>query len=451
MAITHGQVIEARSVPRKKLNGEVVAACILILFYMLFPLDRGFPGLPLAGKTVSPAFCASGLVLGYLYLTSAGRILSRFRYKFAFYQLLFVPILVLSSAISKDPVQAFQGCLRYTATFIFDYVILVYLVEKYGENWLAKVVIFGGVTSALIASVDTIIGIRIPLYQKLYDLNTQATGWANAGATAFDTFRAIGTMGNPIIMATLMMVCVPYVFNIKSPVLRVIVFAILFLGAAVTVSRTIAVGVVVFIVGAAFIYGRKFLVTMATSFVVIVVLGLTSVGTFLADDPRVLIWESRLGVPGVQGAENANDNVATRQEVTGKALKQIAGFGPKEIVLGRGVKSTAAVGEDMFAGYSTIDNATVTLLYEEGVLGVTLFYASFFVVLWRSRKKARVTLHWYNILALLACSISFDFEDYSTFNILVVGSLAIISAVPIKQSEDTLAIETVPNLPATQM
>ena len=105
-------------------------------------------------------------------------------------------------------------------------------------------------------------------------------------------------------------------------------------------------------------------------------------------------------------------------------------------LVGEGALSAAEVAHVVANGYTTLDNAILTTLFERGLPGLIVFYGSFLVILWRTRKMAFTSLHWYNPLALLATSVSFDFEAYSTFNILAVGSIAILTAKYVKYNKD---------------
>ncbi len=155
--------------------------------------------------------------------------------------------------MSAEPLVAFQEALKYYCGFGINFVILMYLVERHGTKWLINTVLIGCVLSSSIGVVDTLGGHRIPMYQTFQE-NSQMEN----ATEAVDLVRGIGTQGHPIFEATMLMLAVPYVFSAKSSILRVILLGILAMGMAITVSRTAALGIVVYTIGASIIYSRKF-------------------------------------------------------------------------------------------------------------------------------------------------------------------------------------------------
>ncbi|MDR3691629.1 MAG: hypothetical protein P4L46_19780 [Fimbriimonas sp.] len=410
-----------------RFNAEVTAVSLLIFVYTLLPLDRGVPGIPFAGKPLAPSVCATMALWFYLSYTSKNSIWKYLKLRYVRLQGACTLLLFVASFDTEFPMRAMQWAILYFCVFGLNYVILVYMIERYGLNWLIRTTLFCCSLAAFIGVLDTIGGFRIPLYQKFIDESMKSNGEA---ITGFDIVRGIGTQGNPILMATLMMVCIPYVFNVKSPILRVVFLAILAAGAAITVSRTIALGIIVFVIGLAVIYTRKFWICLGALCVLATGVFLSGAADKLLDDPIVMVWASRIGIGSSAGSEGS-ENVATRQEASKLAISKILDtWGPKEVVLGAGPGSSTEVGQEFRTGQDTIDNSTLTVLYERGFLGFILFYTAFFYILWQTRKQAKTSLHWYNLVALLAAGMSFDFEGNSTFNLLVMGSLAIVSTVP---------------------
>jgi hypothetical protein len=83
------------------------------------------------------------------------------------------------------------------------------------------------------------------------------------------------------------------------------------------------------------------------------------------------------------------------------------------------------VGEKVHPLLRTVDNVFLAALYEEGAIGLTLFVGAFAVFLVRTRPASTTTLHWYAPLALASAGAAFNWDAYSTFNILVVASMAL--------------------------
>jgi hypothetical protein len=67
----------------------------------------------------------------------------------------------------------------------------------------------------------------------------------------------------------------------------------------------------------------------------------------------------------------------------------------------------------------------VGVAYERGLLGLVLFVGAFGSFLFGTRRAATSTVHWYSPPGFGSRRPSFCWDSYSTFNILVMGSMAI--------------------------
>jgi hypothetical protein len=424
------------------INLPIAVVSMVICFYTLMPLDKGFPYFPLLGRPMSMAIVATGIAFLVTLVTSKGALLQYLGRKYFVYQTIFFGFLILSSFLSPSPLVAIQLAVRYYCTFAINYILILYLIEKYGSGWLIRAGAGAAMLSAVIAMVDTFGGYRLPFYATFFE-TAKVVENAEIG---IDAIRGIGTMGNPILMSVLMLLAIPYVFSLRSPHWRAIGFILLLLGAATTVSRTFILGLIIFFAGWMIIYGKEFFKVLGVLIITFFALGISGVLDPLANDPRVQVWQSRMGLGG-PGAEFATGNIETRGDASQQAIRRMEeNWGPIEYLVGEGALASAEVGQDLTAGYNTIDNTTVTIIYERGIPAVLVFYGSFIVALVIGRKHARRSLHWYAPIALLACGISFNFEGFSTFNILIAGSLAIITARRDGLSDDPSA-EAAPSLP----
>ncbi|MGV3616326.1 MAG: O-antigen ligase family protein [Fimbriimonas sp.] len=416
-----------KAIPERKgmtINLPIIITSFVVFFYTLLPLDRGFPTFPLMGRPLSMAVVASGLAIVATFITSRGAVLQYIGRKYVVYQTVFFIFLIVSSFLAPTPLVAIQHSLRYFCTFVVNYILFLYLIERYGPGWLNRAAATAGILSAIIAIVDTFGGFRLPIYATFFE----AARIVENAEVGLDAVRGIGTMGNPILMSALMLLAIPYVFEIRFPAVRAIGFVLICLGAATTVSRTFILGLLIYFVGWLFIYRTGFLKVLGIVFASFLLLGVVGVLDPLADDPRVQVWQSRMGLGGSE-SQYAASNISTRQDASKSAIRSIEEeWGPTDFLTGKGAFSSAEVGEDLSAGYNTIDNTTITILYERGLLAVIAFYASFVSALIVGRRHAFRTLHWWAPIAMLACGISFDFEAYTTFNILLAGSVAIITA-----------------------
>jgi hypothetical protein len=203
-----------------------------------------------------------------------------------------------------------------------------------------------------------------------------------------------------------------------------------------TASRTILVLAFVFVLGSAFVYRARFLLkSVVIATVVLLLVQSIGVPAELQSDPRVGFLMSRLGMGSDFVARTAAENLETRHAATTLAMDHIAGqLDPVYITFGRGYTTAGTIGSLINRDLATVDNTFVTLLYEEGVPGLLLFCGAFGVLLYDTRSESRRSLFWYAALALLGTGVSFDFESYSTFNVLAVASMALASVAATQES-----------------
>ncbi|MDR3691839.1 MAG: hypothetical protein P4L46_20840 [Fimbriimonas sp.] len=411
-----------------RLNIETTIGSLLICFHVLFPLDLGMPGLSI-GKTLSPSIVSSLVALLVIGWTSYGKVFACFRRHFAVGVLLFVAIMVAASSHAWNAANAFSHTIRFYCCFAVNYAIFVYLVEQYGYRWMTKAVLIGGGLAAMVAMSELLRGTRLGLYQHFIDASSGSGDPLDSRQLGFDFARATGTMGNPIFMSILMAVCIPFAFDLKSGVARFVMLALLAGGAMATVSRTAGLGIFVFFFGCAFVYRRKFWQTMAVSALLIGVVAVSSLGQKVGEDPYLLVWAARLGLVDIGLGTRSDTNVSLRANNSTKVFKDLdENTGPLEFLLGHGYLSSMLIARVDDGSPGTLDDTPVTLLYEEGIVGLMFFYGVFIVAAWDSRKRARETLHWYGGFALLASGFGTNFESYSMFNIVAIGSIAIATA-----------------------
>ena len=431
------------------LNIETTVASLLICFHMLLPLDLGMPGINV-GKTLTPSIASSFVALLIIGWTSYGAVFAGFRRRFAVGMSLFVCVMVAASVHSWNPANAFSHTLRLYCCFVINYVIFVYLAERYGYKWMTRAVLVAGSIAAIIAVLEILLGLRIPLYQHFIEAASESGEGLDTRQLGFDFFRATGTMGNAIFMSILMVVCIPFVFELRSSLLRVMFLALLAGGAAATVSRTAGLGVAVFVIACAIVYRRKFWMIVGLCAVLVGAVALTSRGSKLDQNPYVQVWATRLGISTDAGTDRSEANVTLRAVNSAKVLKELQdNSSPIELAFGHGYLSAMLVARLDDGSPGTLDDTPVTILFEEGILGLVLFYGVFIAAAWESRRIARRSLQWYNGFALLACGFGTNFETYSMFNIVAVASISIVTArqyiLPEPESEpknDRIEVQT---------
>jgi hypothetical protein len=424
----------------------------LIGFYVLLPLDRGFPAVPLFGRPLNPAIAATLIVFCVLLVRSRGAILSYLREPYCVIQSAYFCLLIASALRAPSPLSPLHWSVLYYCTFVLNYVIFRHITRLHGTHWLSAVVAALGVAAAGVAIVQGVFGIPLPMYDGWFENYFKRPPEDYALATA----RAAGTMNNPILFSLLMAMVIPYAFDLKRSARALALFTIMF-AAGLSGSRTAVVVVAVFAAGAVFVYRRRAIRALPSVGLGLAVLAL-SLGwlTPAGQGSRANFLVERSGLTtasrtALTAAPGTGSNAASELPATGPTPKGVSeaevsavlgislrqgalSEGIREMtqewgvltwIFGRGAFTVAAVGQRIRPWYNTVDNVFLSVVYERGLSGLILFVGAFAAFLIRTRRVSTITVHWFAPAALAIAGFSFCWDGYSMFNILAVGSMAL--------------------------
>ena len=399
----------------------------LVAFYILLPLDRGFPAVPVLGRPLSAAACATLVVFALLVMLSGGRILVHLRRRYCVLQSVYFGVLIVASLRADAPLVSLHLSLVYYCTFVLNYVILLYVARRDGPGRLGNVIAVAGLAAAAVGVLQGVFAIHITAYEGWY-----ASYFQTEAENASDAwFRAAGTLNNPILYGMAMMLLVPYALDVRRVWMRVAIMTALAVAAALTGSRTVLLVGLIFLAGAVRVYRWRVLWGVALFTVgMAVAVGLFGGLNAVTGDPRLRFLGARLGLVEGQSTVYAQVNTAYRREALRQGLREImSDWSPVTWAMGRGQLTAASVGEKVAMRYNTVDNVFFGVFYEKGFVGLVLFLMAFGVLLRQTWCAERRTMHWYAPLALLVSGVAFSFDAYSTFNILAVGSMAIATVI----------------------
>ena len=168
---------------------------LLLAFYVLLPLDRGFPTVPLFGRPLNSAIAATLAVLLVLLVRSRGAVLAHLREPYCVLQTIYASTLIVGALRAPSPLSALHWTLLYYSTFVLNYVILRHVTRLYGTRWITVIVVGLGMAAAAVGIVQGVLGIPLPMYDAWYE-NYFLTPPENYSLA---TARAAGPMNIPIL------------------------------------------------------------------------------------------------------------------------------------------------------------------------------------------------------------------------------------------------------------
>ncbi len=399
----------------------------LIAFYVLFPLDRGFPTVPVFGRPLNSASVATLAVLWILIVQSRGQVLSYLREPYCIVQSAYFGVLVLSSLRLESPLVALHSAAVYYCTFVLNYVIVRHITRQRGTHTLVRIVAVVGSIAAVVGILQGIFEVNLPMYEVWFRdyFVTEAQDYTLV------TARVTGTLNNPILYGVALALAFPYVLDLRRVSARTLVVSLLLLAIGLSGSRTPLLMLCVLGLGA-IVVNRWRVIWALPPLCLGIMLLVQSFGgwSVVGSDPRVLSLMERLGINEGAAATSAALSITYRQDALTEGIREITSeWGALTWLTGRGQFTSALVSEKVYSGYNTVDNVFFGVLYEQGLVGLTLFMVAFVMFLIQTRRVRKTTLHWYVPIALLAAGVSFNWDAYSTFNILAVGSMAITATL----------------------
>ena len=426
-----------------------ILVALLIGFYVLLPLDHGFPRIPVFGRPLNSAIAATLAVLIVLVVQSHGAVLAYLREPYSRIQVIYTSVLLVEALRAPSLLVALHWTTLYFCTFVLNYAILRHVTRLHGVSWLSAVTVAIGVTAAAVGIVQAVVGIPLPVYRGWYE--------AYAGVPPVDyalpSARADGTMNNPILYCVLMALVIPYALDMKKTWVRAVVLFTIMFAAGLSGSRTAVFVVGVFGAGAFVVYRWGAVRALPAALVGLVALT-TSLGMLNADEPtsRLNLMVDRLGIlvdapAGTEGSEpgsGISSNTATgggaaaqaeasavlgvslRRAVVAEVLREMTDeWGVVTWLIGRGTLTAGSVGQRIQPWYGTVDNVFLNAVYERGLVGLALFVGAFLYFLVVTRRAAVMTVHWFAPVTLGVAGLSFVWDAFSMFNILAVGSMAV--------------------------
>lgn len=461
-----------------RVDPRVLVAC-LIGFYVLLPLDRGFPTIPLFGRPLNSAIAATLGVLLILVVQSRGAVLSWARDPYVILQSLYAGALLVGALRAPSSPSALHWSFLYYCTFVLNYLILRHAIGLHGTQWLSRVVVGLGLAAAGVGIIQAVFGIPLPIYHAWYE-NYYSSLPEDYG---LPTSRAAGTMNNPILYCVLMALVIPFALDLRVRWIRAIALFTVMFAAALSGSRTgvFVVGAVAVAAVAVYRWRAVRALPAVGLGLLLLVVSLTALSGgqqsrfgflverlgFLTDQaavdersrpvldsgvktapepnavagtqgpPSSATRESRMA--GIEAANRLGSEeraevsaalgVSLRQQVVLEAAREMTQeWGPGTWLMGRGSLTSASVGMRIQPWYNSVDNVFFCVLYERGLTGLALFVSAFIGFLFATRHAALITVHWYAPVILAVTGLSFCWDNYSMFNMLAVASMAVATS-----------------------
>lgn len=402
-----------------------VIASALCIVHLLLPIERGFPVVRIGGYPITLTLLVSVLSFAILLIDSKGGIIASFPRKYVPHQLFVVWVLLIAALVSQDIEASVFVVFSYFATFILNFLIIYYLFKRGLRQQFVYLLCAVISVAALVGVVEGFFRYYLPFYRDWFlthDYQAMQYGMIRSD------FRALGTLGNPIIHAAALALAVPFALEIKQSLLRLMLICLLLLATIFAVSTTTMVMWLLLLVG--FLLTSKRKIRFRVLFVALVIISVVLLLlNFTEIVPAFVLsgWSREFSFGNQSGDQFKN--IQVRIDLF---FWTLARFGDDlnfvNLLFGRGLKSTIEMVQALGLGrLATLDNQYTTLLLESGVLGLFAYLMVILNTLIGHRWAIRKTLHWYAVLSLVMAGLAFTTIYYSTFNFVWVASIAVLA------------------------
>ncbi len=412
--------------------GILIGLCAMC---MLLPLERGFPSVSVGSILVPVQLVIVPAV--FAYAAGISRLVSPETVftGLPLYQIGLVLVLTLAALRTADGTTVLSS-MRVTALHMCTWVLLppviLGYVRRYGVDRVSTVFACIGCIAALVGLGETLGGYTLPIYVEWQDnhlRNTLRTVDLDVDeASLMAVRRASGTLGNPIVYSSLMVGVAVVACGVRTPWLRNSVIGFTLLAALSTVSRTTFLMGGLLLAGWVLLTRRGKVFTVSSAVAILGVLGFGAISLAAPDraDDLVDLWMQRFGLREGTSAENALYGIEARIDVIRRVWNGLGEGGGIDWLVGRGAYSGSLLGLTTVDGLATLDNAYLSLLYENGLLGLAFFLASFLILI--PRQRGQVSIFHFGLVAYLFSGLTFVFYVYMTQNIACVALIAFVEA-----------------------
>lgn len=301
-------------------------------------------------------------------------------------------------------------------TILFSYWVAYWVNTMIPRKTLPYVFIVFFSFAAIVSILERINSTPVWPYSKWYSSYWFKIGSVTSPGDMLEIFRVWGTMGNPIVFASLMMLGLPWASRVQNIYLKWVYILLLLVAATLTLSRTLFFFLVLYALYCVFRLTRSGLKNKK------IILVAVAVAVFLIciSDVFTTLWETRYALESV----NPSGGIAVRELLIEKALHQFVFEGnPLIWALGNGLGSGGILAQSVLSFLDTIDNMFIGILYQQGVLGLFLYALFWLLSLHRVSKVRGSAWYFWALAAFLLSGLSFESLHFVSLNFVVYSML----------------------------
>lgn len=398
-------------------NNRFLGTFILILLigmHLLLPIGNSLPTIKIMGIPIHlPMFvypCFLAIILKSLKHNDA--------FKSGFVVLaIFSCIQVVSLLYTSNIVAGSYEVFYNVFAIIGAYSIAWIVISRFDKSNVVFVFSICLLVAAFIGILEKLNSQPIwPYYGWYSDWYNKINSVSNYGE-ASDSFRVWGTMGNPIDFAALLLMGIPWVLMLKNKLIKYTTIVVLLLSAALTLSRTVVFFIAPLSVYCIYVY-VNITPTKRVWCLLTVSIAVCCLWIFLGDK-LIALWEARLVLESL----NPDEGFAVRSEIFKLTFNTYLRDGNIVLwVLGFGQGSGGLLASRVLSFMDTLDNAYLAILFQNGLLGLMVFFLFWLLLPIKRGYKIVKSPHFWTLVGYLGSGASFEMYHHFGLNFLAFCS-----------------------------
>jgi hypothetical protein len=395
---------------------------ISLLFFgaqLLLPVERGFTVMKLLGAPIYLPMIINvvGIVL-LLFWFPKQTFMRSLSKPWVVLNLIFAAFCFFTSLLSTDWQTSLFYSYLWISNFVFSFLIVDLLFQKIKLKGLILVICTVAVFQIAIGILEGFFQIRLPIYELASVRYLSSMGAVVSGerGNSWDS-RVLGSLGDPILFGTVLMLLIPFLVKVNQRFLRFVLIGVVSLLALMTLSRTVLLFFGCYL--AVYFYRSS----LSQRVIATVALLATFVVIFNVNNSLANEWSERfqeeLLAPETGG-------VAMRESMAIQAIEDgVLNSDLWSVLCGHGFYSSKEIGGQYLQVSTTIDDAYVTVLYENGLIGLILYLLICFLPFRNTSRGRENHLLVAGYVGILLCG--FSFVTYRVFSVNLLAMTILVA------------------------
>lgn len=422
----HGVIILSSRSPEFVPQSPLRAIWLLLAFMfwgiqLLLPVERGLPELRIFGAPLYIPLILNFIGFIIVFFSYPGWVVQQFSRPWLLLNSIFILWCGATSIFLVGWQLASFYSFFWASNYLMLYVIISVFYEKIGKSGIIFTTAMIIVIQIVIGALEAFADYKLPLFELArlnYMINMGAHVLGPRG-TAWD-LRVMGTLGDPILFGIGLVIAIPFLGQIQNKWTRGFLIITASLIAIMTLSRSIFLFLLLYIIW-------LFLFSVKKTKIILALTGCLFAGLILiTDNPITANWSRRISD---EAGSPSSGGIALRAEMNKSAISEVfIGSVDGEFIWGKGFYSSKELGAKYQEVSTTIDNSYLTILYENGMIGLMIYLLICIIPIVNHKNKIH-SIEFWAYLGVLIMGFSFVGFRVMSINVHIISLIIALNYI----------------------